>query len=334
MAGTSPSRSTLKGSPTTILVSPTNSGTNTKKALFSSSTGNTTALASSSTFISTLRVRILLLSLCFTRPNLMFFSPAAEFLHEFSSFEGLFQKRDHRPIDKVQAAVHYIKSHYLPHLAHWGLHILYTVPIWHSGTLETLPSCSLTSIAYHIYSKTQITRHTWAHVAAEPAIVILGMIGFRSLPSTYLEYTADLVITASRGISYGTVSVSRSVFLDQRLLQLLTRINALTTVVPKFYGVHNGAWKLELTTWAQHEWRKDQACDWTAVTDEEGHLKYKWQHRDYWTYEHEGSGEVANGSYSVSCKCIPSYFPIILSLPFRRHTQLRPVPCRCKAQGS
>ncbi|OSX64959.1 hypothetical protein POSPLADRAFT_1044390 [Postia placenta MAD-698-R-SB12] len=111
----------------------------------------------------------------------------AEFLHEFSSFEGLFQKRDHRPIDKVQAAVHYIKSHYLPHLAHWGLHILYTVPIWHSGTLETLPSCSLTSIAYHIYSKTQITRHTWAHVAAEPAIVILGMIGFRSLPSTYLD---------------------------------------------------------------------------------------------------------------------------------------------------
>ncbi|CCM02877.1 uncharacterized protein FIBRA_04991 [Fibroporia radiculosa] len=226
----------------------------------------------------------------------------AQFLHEFSTFEGLFQMDDRRPIDKVQAAVHYLKSHYLPYLAHWGLHIIHTVPIWTFGS--TLPSCALTSVAFHVYSKLTITRQNWAHVstAQEPVIAILGMSSFRPLPSTQLEYSADWVVRATKGISYGTVCVSRAAFMEQRLLHLLARVNALTTVVPKFSGIHNGVWKLELTTWAKHEWKSSEDCKWVAVPAEhDGFSKYAWQHRDCWKYEHEGSGDVANGTYAVSC---------------------------------
>ncbi|CCM01094.1 uncharacterized protein FIBRA_03142 [Fibroporia radiculosa] len=225
----------------------------------------------------------------------------AEFLHEFSSFDTLFHGTDHRPIDQVQAAVHYLKSHYLPHLGHWGLNIIHTVPIWTSKS--DTPSCALTSIAFHVYAKDAITRHNWAHISAtlEPVIVLLGMTRHRPLPCTRLEYSANWVIRLTKGISYSTVCISRAAFLERRLLHLLSHVNAVTTVVPKFYGIHNGVWKLDLTTWAKHEWKNSDECRWSLVDDQHGKMKYRWQHRDAWKYEHEGTGDVADGTYSIIC---------------------------------
>lgn len=58
---------------------------------------------------------------------------------------------------------------------------------------------------------------------------------------------------------------------------------------------------LDLTTWALHDWRRNLDCKWVPVGGDSSVVKYKWQHRDCWNYEHEGSGEVANGTYSVYC---------------------------------
>ncbi|PCH38353.1 hypothetical protein WOLCODRAFT_115316 [Wolfiporia cocos MD-104 SS10] len=225
----------------------------------------------------------------------------AEFLHEFSGFDGLFHAHDVRPIDKVQAVVHYLKNHYFPHLASQGVNILHTVPVYKAGL--ALPSYALTSIAWHVYSKAEITRHTWSQVSAvaEPAIVIVGVTGSRTLPATRLEYSANWVVRVSKTISYGTVSIARSVFMEERLLKLLSRVNSLTTIIPLFSGIDNGVWKLELTTWAEHDWRKGSACNWKPLAEANGVKKYIWQHRDGWSYEHEGTGDVANGTYSVSC---------------------------------
>ncbi|KAI0916987.1 hypothetical protein AcW1_007702 [Taiwanofungus camphoratus] len=226
---------------------------------------------------------------------------SAEFIHEYSTFEGLFQSPDRHPIDKVQAVVHYIRTRYFPHLTQWGLNILHTVPLFKSGT--SLPSYALTNIDFHVYSKASIHRHNWAQVppALEPAIVILGMTGFKPLPSTHLEFSANWVARVNKGISYGTVSISRNVFMDQRLLKLLARVNAVTTVIPLFHGVENDVWKLHLTTWAQHEFRRNRPCDWKLDAEKDGYTKYKWEHRDGWSYEHEGSSDIVNGAYTVSC---------------------------------
>lgn len=34
-------------------------------------------------------------------------------------------------------------------------------------------------------------------------------------------------------------------------------------------------------------------------------IKYRWQYRDDWRNEHEGSGEIDSGTYSVHCKLLP-----------------------------
>ncbi|THH28534.1 hypothetical protein EUX98_g5660 [Antrodiella citrinella] len=226
---------------------------------------------------------------------------SAEFVHEFSSFEGLFQSYDKRPIDKVQAIVTYIKNHYFEQITSSGYHILNTIPVWKTGS--TPPSYGLTSITYHVYCKHVLERHTWGAFskADEPVIILLGMTGFRPLPSLTLKFSTNWIAQAIKGVSYGTVSLSKRVFMEERLLTLLARINALTTIVPLFAGVDNGAWRLELTTWAKHEIRKSRACNWVAVQGEGGLLKYKWEHRDEWNYEHEGSDHITNGRYTTSC---------------------------------
>jgi len=230
----------------------------------------------------------------------------AEFIYEFSSFEGLFHHshghaHEHRPIEQVQAVVHYLQGHYLPHLAHSGLNIIHTVPIWKAKTNMT--SVSLTTMHFHVYSKTEVTRQNWAHVSGslEPVIAVLGMTEFRPLPALRLEYSSNLIIRASRNVSYGTVCISRSTFMDKHLLDLLSLINARTTVIPLFSGVVDGVWQLQLTTWAEHQWRKSQSCKWEEISEHGGLIKYRWQHRDGWKYEHEGTGEIDNGTYSVHC---------------------------------
>lgn len=233
----------------------------------------------------------------------------AEFIYEFSSFEGLFHhsfshSNEHRPIEQVQAVVHYIQGHYLPHLAHSGLSIIHTVPVWRTKT--SLTSVSLTTMHFHVYSKTEITRRNWAHVTAglEPVIAVLGMTEFRPLPALRLEYSSGLIIHASRKISYGTVVISRSTFMEKRLLDILSLINARTTVIPLFSGVVDGVWQLQLTTWGEHQFRSSQTCKWEEVSEGTGSMKYRWQHRDGWKYEHEGSGEIDNGTYSILCKLL------------------------------
>ncbi|TCD65183.1 hypothetical protein EIP91_003005 [Steccherinum ochraceum] len=226
---------------------------------------------------------------------------SAEFVHEFSSFEGLFQSTERRPIDKVQAIVTYLKNHYFRQVTSSGYHILNTIPVWKNGS--TPPSFGLTSVAFHVYSEHVLERHTWGAFSKvdEPVILVIGMTGFRTLPSLTLKFSSHWIAHAVRGVSYGSVCVSRKVFLEERLLSLLARVNALTTIVPLFAGVDNGAWRLELTTWAMHEIRKGRACNWVAVKDVFGALKYKWEHRDEWNYEHEGSDHIANGIYTTSC---------------------------------
>ncbi|EMD39997.1 hypothetical protein CERSUDRAFT_112242 [Gelatoporia subvermispora B] len=223
----------------------------------------------------------------------------AEFVHEFSKFEGLSHHEDDSPIEKVQAAVHYIQEHYFPLLMNSGLHVLYTIPVW---TLrEHIPTHALTVTLFHVYSQVTVTRHNCAHIAPslEPVLVILGMTGHRSLPALRLEFSSAWVARVNNGISYGTLAISRQIFMD-RFLELFADVNRHTTIVPVFGGIENDKWQLQLSTWAKHQFRKHSKCQWKVRSEREGFVKYAWEHRDVWRYEHEGSaGDIVNGVYSV-----------------------------------
>ncbi|OBZ69011.1 hypothetical protein A0H81_11374 [Grifola frondosa] len=225
----------------------------------------------------------------------------ADFIHEYSSFDVDSDLDSFTSIDKLQAVLHYIQDEYFPRLTQLGLHILYTLPIFSPGT--PLPSCAITDMIFHIYSKTTVNRHNWVHVTtgSEPIIVILGMTGGESFRSDHLEYSTGWVVRVNKGFSHGTVGISRHVFIVDRLLPLLSRINALTTIIPIFAGVERSAWGLKLTTWAKHDEKKTYSCDWDWRPGQDGSHSYIWEHRNDWKNEQEGSGDVANGIYTVSC---------------------------------
>lgn len=117
-----------------------------------------------------------------TRSNVCFakrMRTGAEFLYQLSSFAGLFQQsrgRTHAASygDQVRAVVHYLQRYYLPCLAQSGLNIIHTAPIWRLKT-SLISVELLTTIHFHVYSASTITRENWSHASGstEPVIVVL-----------------------------------------------------------------------------------------------------------------------------------------------------------------
>ncbi|GBE84865.1 predicted protein [Sparassis crispa] len=225
----------------------------------------------------------------------------ADFIHEHSCLKELFGDISGRPIANVKTAIHHIKSFYFSKLTEGGLHLLHTVPVWKEGS--TPPAYGLTSAIFHVYSQTAVSCHNWTHTTAgrEPIIVILGMTGFAPMKELHLKFSSSWVIRMNSRLTYGTISVARNIFAQERLLDQVARINAATTVIPKFSGVDRDVWDLELTTWEKHPHRKNHKCICVQEKGRDGYSTYKWQHRDIWNYEHEGNQYLTNGSYGVSC---------------------------------
>ncbi|KAH9934103.1 hypothetical protein B0H21DRAFT_834949 [Amylocystis lapponica] len=225
----------------------------------------------------------------------------AEFLPEYSKFnDDLFHVGNGRPTDKVEAMVHYIRTGYFVKLVESGLHILHTIPVWTTKT--SAPWFAVTDTVYHVYSQVVVSRSNWSRhlsTAAEPVLVILGVTGGRDLPSRRLDFSTNWVIRANKAPTFGTVAVSRRIFLNEKLLDVLARINGLTTLIPLFPSADNGFGELRLITWAEHENRKNSLARWELVWNNDGGAKYMWEHLDGWTYQHQDTSEIPDGSYSA-----------------------------------
>lgn len=234
----------------------------------------------------------------------------ATFLHEFSRFDGLFTSQNKRSIDKVQAAVVYLRDYYLKQLAAAGHHVLYTIPVW--NTPSQAPFYGLTSVVFHIYSKTITSERSWNEQSrtAEPIIIVLGMCSGRSMPASVLQYSTEWVARAGKSSSYGTAAISGSLFLREKLLPILSEINTRTTIIPFFSGIERDTWKLELTCWSDHPKRQIGDCAFSFVPGSggDGSLRYHWKHHDRYNYEHQGGNYIMTGVYSVACTHHPYSF--------------------------
>lgn len=157
-----------------------------------------------------------------------------------------------------------------------------------------------------MYSKESVTRQMVLQSGRvpEPVIVIMGMSGGRPFPASTLQFSSGWVARSTKASSYGTVGLSKQVFLEGTLLALLSKINEKTTIVPIFSGIEGNEWKLLLTTWEKHSVRQHKACPFTfdKTTPNEGKLRYQWDHHDTYNYEHRGGSYIMNGTYSVSCE--------------------------------
>lgn len=210
---------------------------------------------------------------------------------------------DIRPIDKVHAALYYIRHHYFLELRRSGLNALLSIPILKSSS--SLPSLALTSASFRIHSDQVVTRKNWAQMASsfEPVLLVLGMTAFRSPPSASLEGTTDWIVNWQRSSSEAIICLSRDIVTDRTLLLPLARISTMTTIVPIISPVDTiGEWTPQFTALVRDQSRKNRSCSWTTQEpDKEGSLKWKWERRVAFHYEQEGDG-IASGACSASCE--------------------------------
>lgn len=172
---------------------------------------------------------------------------------------------------------------------------------------QDVDSCAFTSIAFQVLSKDVVTIQNWSYkrnVTEAPTLLIYGMCGGRAMPNALIRWLSGWVIPSGKRTTFGTICLSREVFLQGRVLRLLELVNRKTTLVPKFAGVIDGEWHYDLHLWEADVYRKNRKCTWkareTGATDA---LEYVWEHRDEWSHEHEGTGvDEKNGEYSLACK--------------------------------
>ncbi|KAI0754908.1 hypothetical protein C8Q80DRAFT_1094717 [Daedaleopsis nitida] len=227
----------------------------------------------------------------------------AEYIHDYSTFGDMGSGGDNRSsILKLQAVVYYLTQFYFPAICDDAQNVISSMPMWKSGS--SLPSYALTTIAFQVYSKVEITRHNWAHVTAgmEPIVVVFGMTGFRPLPSKHLDYSTAWIVQGNKGFSHGTISISKRVFIEERLLNLLSRVNALTTMIPTTPDAFQAFHGVKLQPWAEHEKRKDRPSKWELQpTDGDGTLKYLWEHSEEWRYNLKGNSNMMSAAQGISC---------------------------------
>ncbi|PSR75858.1 hypothetical protein PHLCEN_2v8772 [Hermanssonia centrifuga] len=219
------------------------------------------------------------------------------FLNELSRVDTLFKGKDKRPIEKLQALLVYVQAHYFPHLISTGLHVLHTVPVWNTGA-PSLPSNALTKVEFHIHSKAVVHG---GQVAKEAVIVIPGTVGSRQLPPPHgrQSWLDKWVVYATKGKLYGSVALSKRLFLGERLLSVLSHVNAITTLVPLPFSLRNGGWNVQLTTWAEGEAGRGGDSKWELDKEISGVLQYKWQHVGGWVYHYKGN-DVGDHRFSVT----------------------------------
>ncbi|KAK7694301.1 hypothetical protein QCA50_001483 [Cerrena zonata] len=202
---------------------------------------------------------------------------------------------------RLDTLLHYMKD-YLFELAESGYNIIHSVPIF---TNHDERSFGYTSVAHKVISKSNVTVDNCRYVLTKdaPILLILGMSNFRPMPPLFVEWFAGWIIENKRHKSFGTLCLSKTAFLEGRLLSLLSEVNALTTVVPKFAGILDGQWHFELTNWKDDPYRQHRPCTWKERRNvSSNHLEYVWEHRDEWNYEHEGTAsEEKKCEYTLAC---------------------------------
>ncbi|TFK43794.1 hypothetical protein BDQ12DRAFT_662371 [Crucibulum laeve] len=237
---------------------------------------------------------------------------SAKLMYDLSKFEGLCLS-DRGAVDYAQTVVHCLKEHYFAKLTLYGHHVLQSLPAWKSQS----PARDVTTLNDQVYHNTAHGRHNCHcnHIRrnVEPVVILLGMTNSRPHPSSRLAYIIEWIIGIKNGLSHGTVCHSRKLFLEERLLWLLSRVNASTTivatspelvdsaVVPVFADHVDGGWAIVITTWGARKSKKQRKASWKL--NRGGESDYIWDYTDKWSYEHGGASDnEANGTYTISCQ--------------------------------
>jgi hypothetical protein len=200
-----------------------------------------------------------------------------------------------------------------------GYHVIHSIPVF-THEQQGLPY-ALSDFTFQIHTDSEVTRQTLKSRANynEPVIIILGTVYSYSIPAIKLNYSPSWIARIARLSQCGAVTISKDIFLRNRVLDLLSQVNAATTMIPRFDGVRGDNWSLDLIPWLQDTNRKNQATPFCLTRDvvKEGILHYDWKHHERWIYEVLADGysrTQATHSYTVSC------MSFLIFLRFNNHS--------------
>ncbi|KAF8214864.1 hypothetical protein K438DRAFT_2008968 [Mycena galopus ATCC 62051] len=246
----------------------------------------------------------------------------AEYIFEHSSQPGMW---DHGALvakRQFGSFRNFIKK-YLEVLSTNGHNIIHSTPI-----VPISDSFGFTDVSFQIVSKETVTAANCVFHREAPVLIVYGMMSGRPMPQAVIQWGHGWVVPG-RIPSHGTVVLSRECFLASKLLAMLEVVNRRTTVVPRFPHADEEEWKVHLTTWDDHYYRRKERCNWKKVAKvNPGWLEYAWEHRDEWTYEHDGTHNQTF-AYAVLCHtknqlCIPTtYRPRSMEIILRGESVLR-----------
>ncbi|KAF8183019.1 hypothetical protein K438DRAFT_1975274 [Mycena galopus ATCC 62051] len=230
----------------------------------------------------------------------------AEYIYEHSSQPDMWE---HGPLvarEKFRSFIYFMRK-YLVDLSVGGYNIIHSTPIF-----THTHGFGLTDASFQIVSETVVNAANCMFQRHAPVLIVYGMMGGRPMPAEVIAWGRGWIVPG-RVLSHGTLCLSRASFLEARLLAALEVVNRRTTVVPRFPGANEEEWKVHLTTWDEHNYRRNELCRWKPVAKANpGWLEYAWEHRDEWTYEHDGTHNQAF-AYAVLCHtknqlCIPTAY--------------------------
>ncbi|KAI1790120.1 hypothetical protein LXA43DRAFT_521299 [Ganoderma leucocontextum] len=226
----------------------------------------------------------------------------ARFAPEYSPWDD----REYSDPEKIRARMtlaEHIKADYFSQLIACGMHILASVPLYSYTAAAAFHR--LTSMAFRTFTADTAVAGGFTQeestTRSEQILFVLGMVGGNPLPpvSFFKPSTSWLV----RGrFSHGTLAISRHAF-HSRLLALLARVNALTTLEPVSRKDHAKASADIVQQWAKHPERKREPCEWTPVdADEDMHsdrFEWRWFHER--RVQEQGSRSSMRREYLIRC---------------------------------
>ncbi|KAF7366826.1 hypothetical protein MSAN_00940900 [Mycena sanguinolenta] len=245
----------------------------------------------------------------------------ANYTYKHSSMPSVWHDGELLATEKLESFVYFMRKYFLE-LSAAGHNIIHSIPI-----LSEHHHFGLTSASYQIVSKDVVTVTNCMFKREAPVLMVVGMTGGRPLPAVTISWGYGWVIPG-RTPSHGTICLSSKAFLEGKLLSALEVVNRRTTVVPRFPGEQEEEWKVHLTTWDNHRYRKNELCNWKQVpSSNSSWLEYAWEHRDEWSYEHDSTRNKAF-AFSILCHtknqlCIPTtYHPRSMEIILRGQSVL------------
>ena len=194
-----------------------------------------------------------------------------------------------------------------------GMHIIATIPVYKMTQTSSFYKFTSMEFVTHEFNATEMASELGEAAAhSEQILFVLGMTRERKLGEPESTFTPSpcWIVHASAGFSHGTFAIAKSIF-RERLFKLLSRVNALTTLVPVSPSFEMKVDERVVQQWASNADFKNQACDWDPVDDYNvtDAQKYQWTFKRNWRLQEEGTN-MRKGEYLVKC-AFNSFLPFV-----------------------